>query len=480
VAIAGNSQSILLTTLSSSSEVPAHRVSEEVLNTLQAWVVDCKLSYANSQVHKSGLLNPADPDFHGKLLQSEGWNFGLCQQCHGQDFSGGAAALTFPNANASCLTCHQKGPQDCTTCHSSIAQDQAHGAHLTGPTLGHDFDCSECHIKPETWDQPGHILDANGKPITTPVPVVFGALAQSTPPGSTRTGPPSFDPADMSCTNVYCHGGSFTDANAKVPAPKWTDGASDATCGTCHGLPPESHGGATQCSMCHSDINSSNQLTDLTQHITGQVALNPGITSAACTACHGGDDGNPAPPRDLQGNTSTSAIGVGAHQSHLKVPDGLAAPMACGDCHLVPQNVLSTGHIVTGQAPSVFPTTIVGTSKAYADNATPAWDANTGTCTNTYCHGGGTHLGSDESPTVNRKPLDWTDVGNNVVTCGSCHGVPPTDAPHTSSMTLFDCQTCHPGSIGPDGLPIVMTDADGQVTSEHINGVIDYVYDGGF
>jgi predicted CxxxxCH...CXXCH cytochrome family protein len=463
--------SVLLTTLSPSSEVTAHRVSSDVLTLLQAWVVDCKLSVKNSQVHQPGILNPADPDFHGKLLQSRGWDFGLCQKCHGNDFSGGAA-------NLSCLTCHKKGPQDCTTCHSSIAEDNAHGAHLAGPTLGHDFDCSECHIKPAIWSQPGHILDENGKPITTPPQVVFGALAHSTPAGSTRTGPPTFNAADKSCSNVYCHGGSFPDSNAKLQMPKWTDGAADATCGTCHGLPPQSHGGASDCALCHSDINESKQLTDLTQHITGQVALKPGITSAACTACHGGDDGNPAPPRDLEGNTSTSAIGVGAHQAHLKAPTGISAPMACGDCHLVPDNVLSAGHIVTGQAPSVFPATISGSGKAYADGATPVWDINTGTCTNTYCHGGGEHLSADTSPAVQRTK-DWTNPGEGV-TCGSCHGIPPTDRPHTPSMTLFDCATCHPGTIGSDGLPIVTTTPDGQVTSEHINGVIDYVYDGGF
>jgi predicted CxxxxCH...CXXCH cytochrome family protein len=466
VAIAGDASSLLLTTLGPTSDVPAHRVPADVSDELREWVVECKLSYANSLVHQPGLLNPDDPNFHGKLLQSRNWDFGLCQKCHGEDFSGGAA-------NVSCLTCHQKGPQDCTTCHSRIAEDNAHGPHLAGPTLGHDFDCAECHNKPSTWDQPGHILDANGKAITGPVPVVFGALAQSTPPGSTRAGPPTFNPADLSCTNVYCHAGSFTDSQAAVPVPKWTDGAPDGACGSCHGLPPQSHGGAADCQMCHSDINASKQLTDLSAHITGRVALKPGITDSSCTACHGGDDGNPAPPRDLEGNTSSSSPGVGAHQNHLNPDDHICAPMACGDCHLVPENVLSPGHIVTGQPPSVFPTTIATTGKAYADGAQPVWDANALTCTNTYCHGGGNHLGADTTPTI-RRTMGWTDVDSNAVVCGSCHGVPPTNAPHTPNMNIFECATCHPGSIGTDGFPIV-TGSPGSETSLHINGVIDYV-----
>jgi len=468
VAMEGDAQSLLLTTLSPNSDVAAHRVSAAVLGLLQSWVLDCNLSYAGSLVHERGLLNPADPNFHGQLLQSNNWNFALCQNCHGQDFSGGPAG-------SSCLTCHQKGPQDCTTCHSQIAADEAHGPHLAGPTLGHDFDCSECHVKPTTWNEPGHILDANGKAITTPVAVVFGplALAQATPAGSTRTGAPTFNPADLSCTNVYCHGGSFTDSKATVPVPKWSDGAQDATCGTCHGIPPENHGDTGACSMCHSDIDASNHLTNLAQHISGQVALNPGITAGSCTACHGGDNGNAAPPRDLEGNTSTSAIGVGAHQSHLTVPDGLSAPMLCGDCHLVPATVLSAGHILTGQPPSVFPATIDLTSKAYADGARPVWDLTNGTCSNTYCHGGGQGLLADTSPSI-RRTLNWTDVGQNAVVCGSCHGIPPVDASHSPSMTLLDCATCHPGSIGTNGFPIV-TGTAGHETSEHINGVVDYV-----
>ena len=467
VVTAGDPSSRLLSVLTPSSSVPEHRATADVLDTLSHWVVDCKLSFANSKVHAGGLLNPADPSFHGKLLQARGWNFGLCAKCHGEDFEGGAAKV-------SCTQCHKRGPTDCTTCHSNITHDGNHGAHLTGPTLGHEFQCKECHDVPSSWADPGHILDAQGKPIATPAKVHLGALANATPDGVTRPGPATYDPSDKSCSNVYCHGGAFTDAKAKVTTPKWTDGKEDAACGACHGTPPANHGAATQCTMCHGDVVDSQQhLVKLDEHITGTIRLEPGITSPDCTACHGGDAGNPAPPRDLSGNTATTALGVGAHQAHLNPPNGLTAPIACGDCHAVPAKVLSDGHIVTGTPPSVFPASISATSKAFADGASPQWDESTATCSNVYCHGGGQHFQADATASLDRTPK-WTKVGQQQVYCGSCHGVPPADSAHTPSMGLTTCATCHPGSVDANGFPIV-TGTPGHETSKHIDGVIDYV-----
>ncbi len=466
VVTAGDANSKLLTVLGSNATVPEHRVSAATLDLLTDWVVDCKLSALNSAVHAGGILNPADPDFHGKLLQSRGWDFETCSGCHSDDpkafdFAGGTA-------HVSCLACHKKGPTDCTTCHSSISRDKAHGPHLTGPTLGHQFQCKECHQVPTKWDDPGHILDANGKPITAPAKVTFGALANATPPGVTRPGPATFDAADESCSNVYCHGGAFTDSKAKVPAPKWTDGKDDAACGACHGTPPQNHGSATECSMCHGDmVDSQNHLVKLDEHITGSIHLLPGVAANDCTTCHGGLMGNAAPPPDLSGDTSTSAVGVGAHQAHLNPTNGLVSPMACGDCHQVPKTVLSPGHIVTGQAPSVFPQSIASTSIAFADGATPTWDAANGTCSNVYCHGGGQTLSQDTAPSVNRNPISWTAVNQNQAYCGSCHGIPPEDGQHPAA-NLSTCASCHP-DFDATGYP--QANADGTI--DHVNGTVD-------
>jgi hypothetical protein len=77
------------------------------------------------------------------------------------------------------------------------------------------------------------------------------------------------------------------------------------------------------------------------------------------------------------------------------------------------------------------------------------WDRTAQTCT-VWCHGGA-------SPR-------WTSTGGAF--CGSCHGIPPTDLPHTPDMTLTACATCHPGTV----------DAFGQILvgGKHLNGVVDH------
>ena len=54
------------------------------------------------------------------------------------------------------------------------------------------------------------------------------------------------------------------------------------------------------------------------------------------------------------------------------------------------------------------------------------------------------------------------------VSCGSCHGIPPSDAAHAPTMTLTSCATCHPGTVDAFG-NILVTNG----ISEHMNGVVD-------
>jgi predicted CxxxxCH...CXXCH cytochrome family protein len=168
------------------------------------------------------------------------------------------------------------------------------------------------------------------------------------------------------------------------------------------------------------------------------TATPPGLAVfSPCDGCHGSPE-SPAPPTDLEGNTWTTAVGVGAHQAHLQAPSKLSAPIACATCHAVPIAIDSPGHL-GGPGPALV-------------DARLGYDHDTQVCTNTYCHG------SALPP--------WTSSGQ--VGCGSCHGVPPMDAAHDSSMTTTTCATCHPGTVDATGA-IIVTNG----TSEHINGVVD-------
>lgn len=446
-AIAGDAGSKIVVMVSTDA---MHAPVADLAPVIRAWVVDSRLAYRDSLIHAPGLLNPADPEFHGAELRRRGWDFATCQRCHGDDFAGGTSG-------APCTTCHVQGPTACDTCHAAVPDTGAHRAHVASATLDRPVECSECHRVPARWDDPGHILDASGAVDPAPAEVVLGALANRDVSPPRRTVPASYDPATRTCTGVYCHGGILGDPAAAHATPGWNDGAGAATCGSCHGAPPANHA-QSECAMCHpTTVDAGGALA--AAHLDG--AIESGDGSGTCTACHGAD-GNPAPPRGLHGELATSALAVGAHRVHLS-PSGLTGAIACSECHVVPVTVGAPGHIDTPLPAEVF---APGAGVlARADGATPTWDRATATCTGVYCHGAGTALAGDPSPGV-RAPV-WT-AGEQVY-CGSCHGVPPDDAAHTPAMTITDCATCH-SDIDAFGNIIV---TGSPPTSRHINGVVD-------
>ena len=358
-----------------------HPEQADVYPTLREWVVDCRLALRDSLVHAPGLQNPADPEFHGELLRSTSYDFALCAKCHGARCDGGGA-------NSSCLTCHSEGPTDCSTCHSD--PDREHRAHAA-------FDCARCHEVPASWDAMGH-LDA--------------------PPADVRLlEPGSFDPIEKRCSEVDCHGATLQDASATNRAPTWRAGEGQADCGTCHGIPPSSHA-SDRCESCH----------PIATHVDGVVQI--GRTEEGCRGCHG--TAERPEPNDR------------GHQVHLMPELRLRGPIACGDCHLVPDEIESPGHLDSELPAEVFPLAISETSLAFANGRAPSFSEDT--CANVYCHGDAA--------------LSWS---SGVVSCGSCHGIPPAGAPHDPNFQLGDCAGCHPTAVDPFGNP----------RSEHLDGNVD-------
>ncbi len=354
---------------------------------------DCTAS-----VHPPGILDPMSEDFHAAELARRDYDLALCATCHGDDFRGG-------RAEKACTTCHVEGPTACVTCHQDGPISGSHPAHL-----GAQVACAECHTVPAAWDAPGHILGDSA-----PAEVTFGPRAALTPVLADRKGPPTF--TDGRCANVYCHGDALHAPGGTALRPRWDEPEPTGSCGRCHGAPPPSH---TQslCASCHPAS---------APHIDGVTQL-----GAGCDGCHG-TEGSPAPPRDLAGNTFTTAIGVGAHQAHLLVPSGLRGPIACATCHLVPTSLNAAGHIDSPMPAEVEPTL--------------GWDRTIASCTTAWCHG-------------SAQPV-WTTTGG--AACGTCHGVPPVTPNHTPAMPLSSCASCHPQSVTPSGVP----------TGEHMDGDVD-------
>lgn len=165
---------------------------------------------------------------------------------------------------------------------------------------------------------------------------------------------------------------------------------------------------------------------------------------AECMACHGdpANEGSAvAPPRDLRGNSDTSARGVGAHQLHLGA-GGTHAPVACDECHVVPATVDAPGHSDTGGPAEV----VLGTLGARGVSQ-DGYDPGTATC-QAYCHGA-------------RRSGVWNAPRSSAEACGSCHGLPPA-LPHPQSER---CTACHEAGAEHDGVFV-----DGAL---HVNGLVE-------
>lgn len=182
--------------------------------------------------------------------------------------------------------------------------------------------------------------------------------------------------------------------------------------------------------------------------------------ASACTPCHGdrtrkvagsgkaADTLRAAPPVDTQGNTEASFPGVGAHQAHLTA-SATHAPVACGECHLVPAETGAKGHLddllLDGGAREGAE--LVFGELAKQGGRTPAYDRANYRCSDSYCH-----RASDAV---------WTAPRSSDAACGSCHGLPPK-APHPQNAK---CHVCHGEVIGENGFVNAALHVDGTIQS---------------
>jgi hypothetical protein len=279
-------------------------------------------------------------------------------------------------------------------------------------------------------------------------------------------------------TCIPCHGADYSggtsgiacsDCHATFPhPPTWSTPGSDSShaaylksqywdmdrCKDCHG---EDYTGGTSgvsCYNCHT---------------------NPGGPEA-CNTCHGSGAApvtvlaSWAPPKDLDDNLSTDAVGVGAHQVHLVDSTWSTAYLKdCNLCHPSLTGFDDPMHI-NGTVDIAF--NAVATDSGRVN---PAWSETTTSCSNVYCHGNFVFredesdydFGYADSLIVgNNASVDWVNVGEGEAACGTCHNLPPTG--HLDSQ---DCSLCH-YTVVDDNLNIINKNL-------HINGKID-VFDAGY
>lgn len=280
-----------------------------------------------------------------------------------------------------------------------------------------------------------------------------------------------------SCSS--CHAGNFSGGPTGVNCIDCHAGIEGHKDGIINPESPNFHGkfiatmgwDISSCKSCHGNNYSGGKSspTCLTCHTSDKGP-------EACNTCHGdfGDINQIAPPKDLNGNSSTTIKGVGAHTVHLSL-SSLTQTYDCSACHPGDQNSADyfINHIGTPPADIAF-------NDFASLTSTPHYDFDNLKCENVYCHGNFEFAKSASSfPFVytadkmegNKFSPIWTKVDGTQAKCGTCHGeldangnlVTAVPKGHVASA-ITGCVNCHTGII----------DNQGNITeagkSKHING----------
>ncbi|MFH1809152.1 MAG: hypothetical protein ABIJ09_10435 [Pseudomonadota bacterium] len=340
---------------------------------------------------------------------------------NGGDFDGTGCTTVYCHGNgqvAGAIGDFTSFIDTCTACHASTTSTPTAQSGMSGDHASHlarGAVCAECHaqVLDPSGSFVGPTLHVNGVPD---VDVTTGSYQSS-------TGDCTSSCHNTSGTRNWTAGGFHT-AGWQDPAnhgPALFDANLDCT--GCHGADLTGGTSGVSCDSCHS--GGAAWRTD-------------------CTFCHGGsDNGSGAPPVDLAGGSDVTTLTVGAHSEHLQGVDHAA--VACTECHAVPANVLTPGHILDA-TPGVAEVDLGSGGISGGSYASAA-------CNATYCHGNGQVTGA--APSFDTS----TDLG-----CSACHNGPGGSNPgsmsgrHASHLARgASCVDCHDAVI--DGSNTITGDA---------------------
>jgi predicted CxxxxCH...CXXCH cytochrome family protein len=242
--------------------------------------------------HPAAYSDPTSDAFHAYAA-----NRGLddCKACHGQNLDGvggvarGCQACHGDTWKTNCAFCHGGGdnqtgapPRTVWGKSSDPIRVGAHTAHVTASATHASISCATCHPAPTSATTPGHVDQRE--------------IADVSFTGVANTGAAAWNRGTATCS-TYCHG--VTLLGASNPAPVWTGGPSQATCGACHGAPPDSgqhwHAtdamGSATCADCHGYGYGAG--TDPGLHVNGRKDVGGSVLEwipqwgSCLSACHG-------------------------------------------------------------------------------------------------------------------------------------------------------------------------------------------------
>ncbi len=325
----------------------------------------------------------------------------------------------------SCVTCHggqdnQTGAPPLDLAGSSDTAERgvgAHTAHVQTAALALPFACTECHEAVPQVVTAGHMNGA--------VDLPFGALSRTG--GATA----AFDAGAMTCAS-YCHGATLQ--GGTHTAPVWNRvGQGEASCGSCHGLPPAT--------------------------VAGGASHPTGYTLAECFWCH---PGTVSPAGTILVSGGLHVDGKVEEGAHASVPDWFVDPDV--NPAFTPRGGLH-GHAASADLASCkacHGATLDGASGIPSCNACHSSHGFTTWQTNcVFCHGDRTQTATQASPLYAAPPLGTQGETATTEPAVGAHQSHLT-APHGLSSAVA-CTECHtvPADIS---------------SPTHVNGAVDIAW----
>ncbi len=248
------------------------------------------------------------------------------------------------------------------------------------------------------------------------------------------TSPPDSEPLDSvppedTAPDRY-HPDDYAEASVHGPEARLQTQA----CTSCHGEDLTGQGRAVGCDDCHSEGWRED-----------------------CLFCHGGSENETgAPPLHISGDDDGEDAWFGVHHQHV-VDTEVHAAYGCVQCHAMPADILSEGHLFLGDdTPARSETDFSG-----GIDTTVGWD-DSQTCVSSWCHG-------DGQAANGRMEHD-----EEAAACNDCHEGLESNVLDWGDMTGehrahldrgMTCKYCHADVVG-DGEDIVGL-------SLHVNGEVD-------
>jgi predicted CxxxxCH...CXXCH cytochrome family protein len=322
-----------------------------------------------------------------------------CQTCHGDQ------ARPVPAG----VDPHVKSAPPVGTRGETLASQRAvgaHQAHLTSGGLARPLVCGECHPVPTAMDH------ANGSTV-----FVWGPLAARDGAAPSWSG--------TTCSNTYCHGATLG-AGGTNHAPVWTAGASQTTCGTCHGSPPPApHTTSTVCGACHTGYTAT--AVNAAIHVDGKIDVVP----QTCGSCHGIPPPAPHTTSTACGNCHTGYTATAVNDAlHINGAVDVSA-QACGSCHAIPPPAPHVANNQCGQCHAGYTDSTVNT--ATHDNGVVDTSL---TCTS--CHGKAGQAATAAAPLNASPPIDTLGAATGLRV--GAHQKHLVGGAYANALA---CRTCH-------------------------------------